>query len=67
MAESSRKSDTISKLELEVESHLATIAECEARRREDETIRRQLHNTIQELKGQLGWAVPYVFVFFCFI
>ena len=76
MAESAKKANTISKLQLEVESHLATIAECEARRRkdetirrredetirkrEDETIRRQFHNVIQELKGWLGWNGPFV-------
>ena len=33
-------------------SHLQTIAECKTRIREDEMLRRKLHNTIQELKGE---------------
>ena len=32
---------------------MQTIAECKARIREDEMIRRRLHNTIQELKGEM--------------
>ena len=49
--ESAQKSREISRLEGEVASHLQTIAECKARIREDEMVRRKLHNTIQELKG----------------
>ena len=54
--ESAQKSREISRLEGEVASHLQTIAECKARIREDEMVRRKLHNTIQELKGT---AIPY--------
>ena len=49
--ESAQKSREISRLEGEVASHLQIIAECKARIREDEMVRRKLHNTIQELKG----------------
>ena len=52
MAESVKKTNTISKLQLEVESHLATIAECEARRREDETIRRREDETIRRREDE---------------
>ena len=51
-AESAHKSDIIASLEEEVRKHLATIAECEGKIREDEKTRKKLHNTIQELKGQ---------------
>ena len=49
--ESALKSREIFRLEGEVATHLQTIAECKARIREDEMVRRRLHNTIQELKG----------------
>ena len=54
MADNRQKSEAIASLEDAVKRHLATIAECEARIREDETTRRKLHNTIQELKGTYG-------------
>ena len=41
----------IDRLESEVASHLKTISDCQQRIREDEMVRRRLHNTIQELKG----------------
>ncbi len=52
LEESARKSATIASLEEEVRRHLATIAEANAHIRDDEQLRRKLHNTIQELKGQ---------------
>lgn len=52
MAECTHKAGIIASLEAAVEKHLATIAECESRIREDEMRRRMLHNTIQELKGE---------------
>lgn len=51
MAESAHKSEVIAGLEVTIAQHLSTIAECEARSRQAETTRRNLHNTIQELKG----------------
>jgi len=50
--ESASKSTTIATLEREVKGHLATIAEANSRIRDDELLRRKLHNTIQELKGE---------------
>ena len=50
--ESAGKSQVIERLEGEVADHLKTIAECKERTREDEMVRRRLHNTIQELKGE---------------
>lgn len=52
LAESASKSEEIVRLEATLQQQLAAIAEYEARRRQDETMRRKLHNTIQELKGQ---------------
>ena len=52
IADALAKAGEIARLQGEVEQHLATIAECQARLREDETMRRRLHNTIQELKGE---------------
>lgn len=52
MAESASKSEEIVRLEATLQQQLAAIAEYEAQRRQDETMRRKLHNTIQELKGQ---------------
>eukprot|EP00123_Amoebidium_parasiticum_P012346 comp21294_c0_seq1/m.29085 comp21294_c0_seq1/g.29085 ORF comp21294_c0_seq1/g.29085 comp21294_c0_seq1/m.29085 type:complete len:713 (-) comp21294_c0_seq1:33-2171(-) len=37
----------------DVRRHLERIAECEQKIREDETIRRKLHNSIQELRGNV--------------
>ncbi|XP_041472331.1 carboxy-terminal kinesin 2-like [Lytechinus variegatus] len=52
--ESGRQKDTrISDLEAEVEALKASVAEKESRIRDEETIRRKLHNTIQELKGNI--------------
>ncbi|XP_030832171.1 kinesin-like protein KIN-14M [Strongylocentrotus purpuratus] len=45
-----QKGSRISDLEAEVAALKATVEEKEGRIREDETIRRKLHNTIQELK-----------------
>lgn len=52
IADALAKAEEIARLQGEVEQHLSTIAECQARLREDETMRRRLHNTIQELKGE---------------
>ena len=43
----------IAQLESEVANHLGTIDELEQKRRADEIVRRRLHNTIQELKGNI--------------
>ena len=51
IAESLAKAAEIARLQSEVDRHLGTIAECRERIQGDETIRRKLHNTIQELKG----------------
>ena len=51
--ESQQKSDTIAKLEdtvRELQSHVASL---DSKLRSEETIRRELHNTIQELKGNI--------------
>ena len=52
MEESAGKSATIAALEKEVKRHLTTITEANSRIRDDELLRRKLHNTIQELKGE---------------
>ena len=54
MSESVTRGEEIASLQRALQSHLATIADCQARNREDETHRRMLHNTIQELKGGYG-------------
>ena len=51
IAENLAKAAEIAHLQSEVDRHLGTIAECRERIQGDETIRRKLHNTIQELKG----------------
>ncbi|CAH3197146.1 unnamed protein product, partial [Porites evermanni] len=51
--ESQQKSETIAKLEdtvRELQSHVASL---DSKLRSEETIRRELHNTIQELKGNI--------------
>jgi hypothetical protein len=60
--ESAQKSREISRLEGEVASHSQTIAECKARIRDDEMVRRKLHNTIQELKGMNSIYISYIVV-----
>lgn len=50
---SHQKSEKISGLETSLEEKIAKIAELEAQIREDETMRKKLHNTIQELKGNI--------------
>ena len=54
IAENLAKAEEIARLQSEVDRHLSTIAECRGRIQEDETTRRKLHNTIQELKGVRG-------------
>ncbi len=46
-----RKAETILSQESQIAQLRELIAECQAQIREDETNRRALHNTIQELKG----------------
>lgn len=43
----------ITDLEINLDKKLETIKELEAKIREDEALRRKLHNTIQELKGNI--------------
>ena len=50
----SQKTQEISQLEELVASHVQTIAEFKAKDIQNETVRRKLHNTIQELKGERG-------------
>ena len=52
MKESADKSILIAQLRREVQEHLSTISECQSKIRENETVRRKLHNSIQELKGK---------------
>ena len=52
IADALAKAELITRLQGDVEQHLATIVECRERIQEDETMRRRLHNTIQELKGR---------------
>eukprot|EP01112_Ceratiomyxa_fruticulosa_P022827 TRINITY_DN8491_c0_g1_i1.p1 TRINITY_DN8491_c0_g1~~TRINITY_DN8491_c0_g1_i1.p1 ORF type:complete len:794 (-),score=217.02 TRINITY_DN8491_c0_g1_i1:2-2383(-) len=44
---------TITQHEESIKKHLSTIEDLEEKSRSDETIRRQLHNQIQELKGNI--------------
>ena len=44
------KADQIGELKKTVSEHLDTIADMKGELREEESIRRKLHNTIQELK-----------------
>ena len=54
LSESRHKSEVIAQLEGERETLQAAIEECQQRLREDESQRRKLHNTIQELRGEQG-------------
>ncbi|KAI9296929.1 kinesin-domain-containing protein [Neoconidiobolus thromboides FSU 785] len=51
--EASDKGETIGKLNKDIEGLKGAIEELEAKLRSEETVRRQLHNTIQELKGNI--------------
>ncbi|XP_078355961.1 carboxy-terminal kinesin 2-like, partial [Oculina patagonica] len=51
--ESQQKSDTIAKLEEAIQGLQVNVADLESKLRSEETIRRELHNTIQELKGNI--------------
>mgnify|MGYP002803954262 CR=1 FL=1 len=48
-----QQSSLISELENTIECHEKTIEEIEAKLRDEESIRRKLHNTVQELKGNI--------------
>ena len=51
LQESMKKSDRISELEQEIEGLSGSLLECQQQICENESHRRKLHNTIQELKG----------------
>lgn len=51
--ESQQKSETIAKLEETIRGLREHVAGLESKLRSEETIRRELHNTIQELKGNI--------------
>lgn len=51
--ENERQTSLISELEDTIARHLQTIRDMEAKLRDEETIRRKLHNTVQELKGNI--------------
>ena len=51
--ESRQKSDTIARLEETIRNLQGVVADLECKLRSEETIRRDLHNTIQELKGNI--------------
>lgn len=51
--ESHQKSETIAKLEESIRGLREDVAGLECKLRSEETIRRELHNTIQELKGNI--------------
>lgn len=53
IAESQKKSDIIAKLEDTIRGLQDNMAALESKLRSEETIRRELHNTIQELKGNI--------------
>lgn len=53
IAESQQKSDIIAKLEDTIRGLQDNMAVLESKLRSEETIRRELHNTIQELKGNI--------------
>lgn len=53
IAESQQKSDIIAKLEDAIRGLQDNMAALESKLRSEETIRRELHNTIQELKGNI--------------
>ena len=50
---SQQKSETIAKLEDTVRELQGHVASLDSKLRSEETIRRELHNTIQELKGNI--------------
>ncbi|KJE97078.1 kinesin-1 [Capsaspora owczarzaki ATCC 30864] len=52
-ADGSSKARTIEELQAMIAAHQETIRQCEEKIREDEAIRRRLHNTVQELKGNI--------------
>ena len=43
----------IATMKTAIQQHLTTISNCEEKLREEESVRRVLHNTIQELKGNI--------------
>jgi len=51
--ESHQKSESIAKLEETIRGLREHVAGLESKLRSEETIRRELHNTIQELKGNI--------------
>ena len=51
--ENDRQASVILQLESKIREHEDRICELEARLRGEETIRRQLHNKVQELKGNI--------------
>ena len=51
--ENQRQAETIKSLEEAVKKHLASIEQLEEKLRQEESQRRVLHNTIQELKGNI--------------
>ena len=53
LAEKLQKQETISLLEKNIEQLTCSVAEMECKLRSEESTRRQLHNTIQELKGNI--------------
>ncbi|EDV22804.1 uncharacterized protein TRIADDRAFT_28174 [Trichoplax adhaerens] len=53
MEECGRLTQTVEKLNNEIHNHLKTIDERDAEIRENEAIRRKLHNEVQELKGNI--------------
>ena len=52
MKESADKSNLIAQLRQEIKEHLSTRSECQSKMRDGETVRRKLHNSVQELKGK---------------
>eukprot|EP01119_Soliformovum_irregulare_P017188 TRINITY_DN5063_c0_g1_i1.p1 TRINITY_DN5063_c0_g1~~TRINITY_DN5063_c0_g1_i1.p1 ORF type:complete len:726 (+),score=253.18 TRINITY_DN5063_c0_g1_i1:33-2180(+) len=50
---SAERAQKIQSLEIEIDQKKLSIAELEAQIREDENLRKKLHNTIQELKGNI--------------
>lgn len=52
-SEGERQAEEIARLRTQVQQQADEIAKCEHKIREDESARRKLHNTIQELKGNI--------------
>jgi kinesin family protein C1 len=48
-----KKKKKITELLIEIDNHKLTISQLESQVREDENLRKKLHNTIQELKGNI--------------